>query len=487
MWVRLLVAVAALGLLPSSALAGTVDVSGGTLVFAGGDEANRAAVYEHAAAGPGRVLVSDESPVPVAISEAGRAAGCTHLAREDDGPSTQDVVCPRPAAVRVDGGAGSDLLAAPSGIPNRLDGGPGDDRLTGSGGADELHGGDGRDELDGAGGDDRLHGEGGDDLLHNHDGDDVMHGGDGDDVLAPSRAVHSNLADGADQLSGGAGRDELSYKPRTSKIEVTFDGRANDGKPAARSQSSSSPAEADNVASDIEIVQAGGGTDVLVGDARANEFRGGGDFDQLRGGAGDDILDGQGAGDIVHGEEGDDRLIAEVAVGGPGSDHIEATRMAHSRDDERDTVECVGTGTKVTGDRLDRISGSCESVEREAPAPKAERPSRLRIVAAPGGFTTSTIVKRGLFVEFRCPTGCSVATRLLAPKKLARRLGLSSRAIGAARRTFGEGDARLRVRITKTAGRRLRRVPNWTLIVRGKATSGRETYPIAANLPVRSP
>ena len=86
-------------------------------------------------------------------------------------------------------------------INAKIDGGNGNDHLTGGGGHDTILGGPGHDRLSGGGGHDMLlAGEGNDDL-NGGDGKDVLVGGAGDDKLDGGKAP--------DVLIGGSGKDEM--------------------------------------------------------------------------------------------------------------------------------------------------------------------------------------------------------------------------------------------------------------------------------------
>ena len=111
------------------------------------------------------------------------------------------------------GGSGDDTLRGASGAET-LDGGDGADVLRGRGGDDALFGGTGADRLSGNAGDDRLYGDPaqGDDyytpiirLLP-----DRLDGGAGDDVLSDTGGRNTYLGGpGADVLEGGAGPDRM--------------------------------------------------------------------------------------------------------------------------------------------------------------------------------------------------------------------------------------------------------------------------------------
>jgi Ca2+-binding RTX toxin-like protein len=98
-------------------------------------------------------------------------------------------VLPAGAELSIDGGDGADVLY---GTGVRLLGGPGDDLLRG----DHLEGGPGDDDLSGTAGNDSLSGGAGIDTVRGGEGDDFIDGG----------AEAAN-----DVLDGGPGSDTLSY------------------------------------------------------------------------------------------------------------------------------------------------------------------------------------------------------------------------------------------------------------------------------------
>uniref|UniRef100_UPI0015D3D055 cadherin-like domain-containing protein n=1 Tax=Acinetobacter sp. YH12218 TaxID=2601152 RepID=UPI0015D3D055 len=92
-----------------------------------------------------------------------------------------------------------------------IDGGEGNDTISGSGGNDYLVGGEGNDILHGGAGNDYLLGGSGDDTLNGNDGNDTLLGGAGNDIL--NGGAGNDILDGGagnDILNGGAGNDILT-------------------------------------------------------------------------------------------------------------------------------------------------------------------------------------------------------------------------------------------------------------------------------------
>jgi Ca2+-binding RTX toxin-like protein len=170
------------------------------------------------------------------------------------------------ADLRMYGGAGNDVLI----------GGTGYDRLYGEDGADEIYGGTGGavDLLDGGIGDDYLSGMGGGDLLDPGPGNDTALGGGGDDWFEAE-----TLTDGDDLLDGGPGVDRVIYLLRSTDMTVDLPG-----------QSVTTETETDTVIA-VEEATTGGGNDTLIGTDVANYLSGDTGNDTLIGGGGIDILD----------------------------------------------------------------------------------------------------------------------------------------------------------------------------------------------------
>ena len=103
-----------------------------------------------------------------------------------------------------------DQARAVTGIAVTLNGGEGDDSLTGTDGADTLNGGPGKDTLTGFKGNDVLNGDEGDDLIvwNNGDGSDKVEGGAGADTA---------------QLNGGAAGEHFVVSGNGARVTATRD------------------------------------------------------------------------------------------------------------------------------------------------------------------------------------------------------------------------------------------------------------------------
>jgi Ca2+-binding RTX toxin-like protein len=209
--------------------------------------------------------------------------------RSDQSDSIEDDV------ENVVGTPHNDLLRG-DGKANILQGGEGNDFVDGGAGGDTIEAGTGDDAaVGGAGNDLVLGGEGADNLDGENDDDDVR-GEDGDDVVAG--------VSGADGLSGGAGHDVLDYSDATRSVQVTLDGRNDDG-----------PAEGDNAAPDFEVVRGGIGDDNLTGSDGSETLEGGDGDDDLTGGGGPDALVGGPGEDLAAYAERSAPVAVDLAAG----------------------------------------------------------------------------------------------------------------------------------------------------------------------------
>lgn len=228
--------------------------------------------------------------------------------------SQSSVQVPHAKLLTIDGGTGNDVLTG-SEFADLLFGGEGNDTLNGGAGNDVLRGGDGNDSLNGGTGDDQVHETGvskltlsntsmsglGKDKLASIELASVI-GTAGNDTLNAksfSGAVFLNGLAGNDALTGGKGNDTILGGDGNDKISG---GSGNDA------------------------IDAGAGKDVVKGDAGDDTILGGDGDDSLLGSAGNDSLAGQSGRDSLKGEAGDDLLIGgtdnDSLLGGKGNDTL---------------------------------------------------------------------------------------------------------------------------------------------------------------------
>jgi len=413
-------------LLAGTAAAGQLTNESGTWVYrASPGEANNVVV------GPDMPLAGDPDPNVVTIMERGRTvtlpAGC------DRGrfPTGDDIAYCPVQPVRVDLGDGDDAASAadrlPEGLLVTLDGGSGNDRLSGSHTGAKLvaAGGEGNDTLTGSHKDDVLDGGPGNDVLNGTAGNDQVLGGDGDDQLQGD-----DLAVGNDVIDGGNGIDTISgdwiQRDRSEGLAISLDGVANDGHPNER----------DNVVAveRLELTQA---ATVLAGAAGlhvriwntpngSSKVVGSDQGDQIRTDDLGDEIDGKGGNDVIEAGYGDDRI-----VGGPGQDSINADAGSGAcnflvcrgpygndhvdvRDGEKDSVTCgVGTDT-VIADAIDEIAPDCENVDRGATGGGGRDPGGGGRDPRGGGRRPSA--KRCVVPKVKAGSTLSAAKKALAKK-----------------------------------------------------------------------
>ena len=183
-----------------------------------------------------------------------------------------------------------------AGLPDPIDGTPGDDKLRGTDNGERITGNDGDDSLFGFGGDDTLSGGMGNDLLVGGMGADVLMGG-------------PNSEEGGDTIS-------YNVSPAGVTINLT------DG--TARGGDADGDTLVDRGDDRIENVVGSGHDDVLTGNREANILQGLGGADMLNGDEGDDMLSGGPGDDVLDGGDEDDTLEggpgADTLIGGQGAD-----------------------------------------------------------------------------------------------------------------------------------------------------------------------
>lgn len=117
-----------------------------------------------------------------------------------------------------EGGAGDDLLRCLRGAFCALNGGPGNDRLTGGRAEDQLSGQAGRDLLQGRGAKDTLVGGLGNDRLFGGGAADVLRGGPGVDLLAARELRSRGERAARDDVNCGAGRHDRAVADRRDRV-----------------------------------------------------------------------------------------------------------------------------------------------------------------------------------------------------------------------------------------------------------------------------
>ncbi len=224
----------------------------------------------------------------------------------------------------IDGGSGNDTITG-SVIANRIDAGAGDDIVQGGAGADILIGGIGMDTLT------YLGSAAGSTFMSGVIGRSEVNGvviaiGMDRTLNGVDVNIQTNEANGADatgdvisgfeMLVGSSHSDRLHGTDGNSEVrggagdDVIYGGAGDDMLYGG---------------SGDDFIFGQDGADVIYGDAGNDRLFGDGDSDSLHGGAGNDILDAGDAGDMLDGGTGDDILI-----GGAGDDQYFLTKTSGS-------------------------------------------------------------------------------------------------------------------------------------------------------------
>ena len=203
------------------------------------------------------------------------------------------------------GGSHSDAPPATSG---HITGTSGDDHLVASAQNDTVDGGDGNDVITGSSSSIDAHGhliEA--DVYMGGAGADTVAGGDGNDhIYGNALTTVAGAIDGGDSLSGGGGIDYIQGNAGND----TIDGGAGADRLYGGAGDDSILGGDGN-----DYVQGNKGNDIVSGGNGSDVLHGGGDDDMLRGDAGNDQLFGDAGNDTLIGGAGIDQL-----TGGAGSD-----------------------------------------------------------------------------------------------------------------------------------------------------------------------
>ena len=130
-----------------------------------------------------------------------------------DGGEGDDKLTGGDGANTLNGGAGNDIIAIGKGTTT-VNGGTGNDSVKGGALNDSISGGDGSDTVTGGAGDDVITGDAGNDNLSGGDGDDRLFGDIGNDIIL--------AGGGLDKLSGGVGNDTIVLSDDNVMDTVAF-------------------------------------------------------------------------------------------------------------------------------------------------------------------------------------------------------------------------------------------------------------------------
>ena len=261
-------------------------------------------------------------------------------------------------------------------------------------------------------------------------------GGEGNDTLIGNNVPNLlNGGPGADVLSGGGDEDFADYSERTEGVTISADGTPNSGNAA-----DGALASRDILATDIEHLFGGDGSDRLTGNASANF---------LDAGPGDDVLD--------------------------------------SRDQGADDNVC-GLGVDTASvDLLDLYDDDCERVllpvplvgPSSSPQPGAPQPTAPLAVALqlPRGQRFRSMLFTGLRVRATCTSACALRAGALLSAGAAEELRLGSgrrsvRVAGGRGELDRAGSEIVTLRFTRRAKARLPRLRSTRLTIRITATHG---------------
>ena len=277
-----------------SSLASTVTITGGDTVRVAetGNEENAIGISYDASSDFYRIVDSTAMLTPTGTCVTVDAHNATCLAAQIK-------------TISVSSGERADTIeldaaTIPGTITEDLDGGPEDDTLTGANTPGTLNGGPGNDRVSGRG---TLNGGSGNDALVGSPLADNLRGSSGRDTL--------DGGFGADDIAGGSGTDTLIYPGRANGVNVTIGSQNNnDGGPEDQTGG-----RRDNVHGDIEILYGTELNDALIGDHSSETLLGLGGDDFIAGNSGHDTLLGFDGNDLLTGKSGDDLLR-----GGPGAD-----------------------------------------------------------------------------------------------------------------------------------------------------------------------
>jgi Ca2+-binding RTX toxin-like protein len=287
-------------------------------------------------------------------------------------PGDQTVPANGTFVVVVNGGDGNDsltVLAKSSEIVTAaLNGGSGDDLVTGSDTGDTLVGADGNDRLVGAKGGDVMSGGAGNDTLvwNNGDGSDTIDGDAGTDVTEVNGNPTLGDAFAASLLSPGATR--VTFQ-RTNLVPFTLDASSERFQVNGLGGDDAFSAGPGVGALTLVSIDGGAGADTVSGSEGPDLLLGGDGNDVLSGGGGDDRIVGDRGNDTMNGDAGDDTLVwnngdnTDSINGDAGRDDVEVNGAPTAGD----TFTVQPNGARIRFDRTNLVPfsldiGSSESL-----------------------------------------------------------------------------------------------------------------------------
>jgi VCBS repeat-containing protein len=226
-----------------------------------------------------------------------------------NGGSGNDVVTGTTGNDTINGGNGNDLVDGGDG-DDVISGGNGADTLIGGRGNDNLDGGNGNDVLDGGVGNNQLFGGNGNDILQAGDRNNMMDGGNGDDVLSAGNGNNAltggngndtlTVGNGDNSLSGGNGNDILSAGNGNNALAG---GDGNDTLTVGNGNNSLSGENGN------DVLIAGNGNNALTGGNGNDTLAVGNGNNNLSGGNGNDILKVGMGNNLLTGGNGNDTFV----------------------------------------------------------------------------------------------------------------------------------------------------------------------------------
>lgn len=253
------------------------------------------------------------------------------------------------------------LVAPLPGERGPIQGGVGDDSLTGT---------TGNDLLEGLQGNDTLVGNAGNDTLLGQDGNDLLLGGAGADVL-----------------DGGAGTDTASYVGATAAVTASL----------ATGLGTGGFANGDSFLS-IEDMIGSGFNDRLTGDGGANRLEGAAGNDTLIGGGGNDTIMGGAGQDSMTGGTGADRFVWSVLNESAAATPDRVTDFAWAQGDVLD-LSAIDANLGLAGDQAftlmagNAFAGGGQGSIRQS---QSGGDTRIEVDQGDGGTAEAVIILTGL-------------------------------------------------------------------------------------------